>query len=384
MSDAILIVDDDPETRKLLGDLLAKRGFAVLRAESGVAALEHIYSRRVDLVILDVLMQEMSGIEVCETLRAHPVTKNLPIMVLSARSEVQVKVAAIEAGADEYLTKPISPTELEARVRGLLDRTRRLLEDALPRGSAAGPGAVLCFVGAKGGVGTSTVALNVAAVLAGQDHSVIAAEMAPFYGGYAQQLQQEPLKNISGLARLGPGALTVEAVGEALYRFPGGMRVLFGPQTAAECDVNSGREWTLPLVDAMSAMDDMVVLDMGAAPSTSLRAVARRAQLIGLVMEPESMSIEAGRRWLDLFNLWGVSSGLVGAVVVNRSPSVATINATEVGRVLGCRTLGVVPEATQLCEAAQEAGEPMVLYQPTNVVSTNIVNLTAKVVEMLA
>ena len=383
MADTILIVDDDPKALALVCGLLEKRGFDVLTAESGSAALECVYTRRVDLLILDVLMPEMSGIEVCETLRADPLTRNLPIVLLSARSEVQVKVAGLKAGADEYLTKPISPTELEARVRGLLDRTRRLLGDGAGKSPIAGGGALCCFVGATGGVGTTTVVLNAAAALARQERSVIAAELVPFFGGFASHLGQEPLKNLANLAHLAPGSLVGEPVSEVLYRFPGGMQVLFGPQTAAESESIRGWEHAKALAGAMQSLSEVAVLDVGSVPSTALKAIAQRSRLIGLVLEPAPTSIEAGRRWLDLFNLWGISSALVGAVVVNRSPSVAIITATEVGRVLGCRILGVVPEARQLCEAAHEAGQPLVEYQPANVVSASLATLATKVTELL-
>jgi class 3 adenylate cyclase len=124
----ILVVDDTPMNVKLLEGVLAGHGFAVTTASSGAAALERVRTDQPDLVLLDVVMPEMSGYEVCRRLRADEATRLLPIVMVTALDPATERVKGIEAGADDFLTKPINQPELLARVRSLL-RIRALHDE---------------------------------------------------------------------------------------------------------------------------------------------------------------------------------------------------------------------------------------------------------------
>jgi adenylate cyclase len=116
----LLVVDDTPHNVKLLADLLTAKGYVVATASSGRQALACVEAERPDLILLDVVMPEMSGYEVCRTLRANPVTANLPVVLVTALDPGEERVKGLEAGADDFLTKPIHQAELLARVRSLL------------------------------------------------------------------------------------------------------------------------------------------------------------------------------------------------------------------------------------------------------------------------
>ena len=118
----ILIVDDDPRLREVVRYALSREGWTVREAKDGRAALASIAAQPPDLVVLDVLMPELDGIEVCRRIRA---TSDLPVVFLSSRGEELDRVLGLELGGDDYMTKPFSPRELVSRIKAVLRRTQK-------------------------------------------------------------------------------------------------------------------------------------------------------------------------------------------------------------------------------------------------------------------
>jgi adenylate cyclase len=116
----ILVVDDTPKNVKLLADILRAKGYEVVTAASGAEALAQVEGQRPDLVLLDVVMPEMSGYEVCRKLRSNPATELLPVVMVTALDPGEERIKGIDAGADDFLTKPINQAELLARVKSLI------------------------------------------------------------------------------------------------------------------------------------------------------------------------------------------------------------------------------------------------------------------------
>jgi len=125
MSTRILIVEDDPDIAELVGHYLDKAGFTTERIASGREALASIAAKPPDLVILDLMLPHVDGLEICRVVRSDTKTAAIPIIMLTARAEESERIVGLELGADDYLAKPFSPNELVARVRALLRRARR-------------------------------------------------------------------------------------------------------------------------------------------------------------------------------------------------------------------------------------------------------------------
>jgi two-component system KDP operon response regulator KdpE len=122
-----MIVDDDPQIRRVLRTALVAQGYEVVDARSGDEALEKVRDERVDLVILDMNMPGMDGLETCRSLRS---TSDISIIMLTVRDAESDKIAALDAGADDYMTKPFSSPELLARIRAALRRLPQVSTDA--------------------------------------------------------------------------------------------------------------------------------------------------------------------------------------------------------------------------------------------------------------
>ncbi len=120
--ETILIVDDEEDVLELVRYNLAKEGYAVIAAETGERALTQAHAKGPDLIILDLMLPGIDGLEVCKQLKAEPKTRHIPIIMLTAKGEESDIVTGLELGADDYVTKPFSPKVLIARVRRTLRR----------------------------------------------------------------------------------------------------------------------------------------------------------------------------------------------------------------------------------------------------------------------
>ena len=124
MASRVLVVEDEPDIRDLLAFHLERGGYQVTRAATGPEALRQLRAAPPDLVILDLMLPEMDGLEVCRRLRAEPATAALPVIMLTAKGDEVDRVVGLELGADDYLAKPFALRELLARVRALMRRAQ--------------------------------------------------------------------------------------------------------------------------------------------------------------------------------------------------------------------------------------------------------------------
>ncbi len=125
----VLIVEDEQDILQLVKHYLEREGFRPITAISGLDALKKVKEEKPDLVVLDLMLPEMDGLEVCKRLRSMPSTAMLPILMLTAKAEESDTIVGLELGADDYVTKPFSPKALVARVKALLRRIERAPAD---------------------------------------------------------------------------------------------------------------------------------------------------------------------------------------------------------------------------------------------------------------
>jgi len=371
VADRILIVDDDRDSLKLIGLMLQRRGYEIVAAQNGAQALAKAESDRPDLIILDVMMPDLDGYEVCRSLRANPKTASTPIIMFTAKTRVDDKVAGFQAGADDYLTKPIHPAELTSRVEALLLRSARARE-VTPTVTAH----VIGFLGSKGGVGTTTLALNVAVALAqpdgGQEKRIVLAEMVPGAGSMGLQLGLTRSAGLVTLMGKPSEELDARAVEAQLASHSSGVRMLLAsPEPRANLLPVRQVEAVLRQLDRMC---DYLVLDLGTGLDDATRAVIRQCRYVVLVTEPQHVALMLAQSAMAELAAMDVLREKIGVVLLNRAPSAATVTKSAVEGLLGevISTISPVPE---LAFQAAETGTPLCRLQPGSLVSSQILDL---------
>ena len=376
----ILLIEDSAGDVRLIKESLAEaEGFAYQLVQVGrlVEALERLRTEHFDVVLLDLSLPDSRGISTL--IYTHEQVPGMPIVVLSGMDDEALALSAVREGAQDYLVKGrVSGASLVRCLRYSVERHRKAPVEGPAAQQRPKTGRILSFIGAKGGAGTTTVALNVAAALARQNKSTIVVELRPYNGTFSFQLNHVPTDNLSSLAGVGAAQIGVEQVLSRLYNFPYGLRVLFGPQKPEEFKDLAPDE-----VDAlMRTLADMVefcVVDLPAQPSPMTQAVMRHSHFVSMVVEREASSVRSGRVLLEVLNSWGVSQRVTGAVIVNRASLFAPMPINDIMITLGCPMVGVVPPAAEALARANQGGSPIVLSEPESTVAVALADIAVRV-----
>ncbi len=372
MAKKILVVDDEVESVKLIGLMLQRRGYEIVAARSGTQALEKARMDRPDLVILDVMMPDMDGFEVCRQLRADPITVSLPIIMFTAKTMVDDKVAGFQAGADDYLTKPVHPEELASRIEAVLLRTsRRQVEEKPPmRAKTIG------FLGSKGGVGVTTLAVNVAASLVQGKAKGQNVTLADMQSGMAASALQLNLRRQGGMWRLleQPVERIDERLVEAqLEEHRTGIRVLSGQVEPLGVAAPILASYAEVIVQHLGAMADYLLLDLGVGLGETNRSVLSTCNHIVVVIEPHRVALSLAGTLLDeMTSSLNLPRHRISVVLVNKAPSASTFTKEAIEGLLQHDLAGVVTPAPEMAFKAAETGDPMVVAQPVSLVAQQL------------
>ncbi|MDX1438164.1 MAG: response regulator, partial [Anaerolineales bacterium] len=225
MTEKILIVDDDMDTLRLVGMLLERQGYQIIVADNGSHALDKAISETPDIILLDVMMPDIDGLEVARRLRANAATAPIPILFFTAKTQVEDKVAGFESGGDDYLTKPVHPAELSARVKALLARSDKVAVSAAP--DSAPRGKVIGVLAARGGVGVTSLALNLSIVLHHEaQQRVIFVEMRPGMGTTGLELGFDNPAGLNNLLQRPANQIRASEVESELVDHSSGIEML--------------------------------------------------------------------------------------------------------------------------------------------------------------
>jgi pilus assembly protein CpaE len=378
MPEKILIVDDDLDTLKLVGLILQRHGYDIVAANGGLPALQKAAAERPDIILLDLMMPDLDGYEVTRRLRADTSLAHIPIIMFTAKTMLDDKVAGFEAGADDYLTKPTHPSELIAHVKALLARSQG------PRAAqAADRGRMVGFLSAKGGVGLTTIALNFAALATQSGQDVILADLHPGSGSLSLMLGLTQSQSLAALVTKPVGDINQRAVGAQLVSHASGLRVLPCAVAPGEAGLMNNVTQVEAIVKTLNTMCKLLVLDLGTGIVEATRRIAPMCETVTVITDPTRPSVLQTKALLADLNTLGLTTGKIDVVIVNRAPSSIQMSWPQVEQLLGYKVALIITPAAELAQQAVEAGMPMVLVRPESFTAEQIKQLTTQVLQKI-
>ncbi|HRJ74610.1 MAG TPA: response regulator [Anaerolineales bacterium] len=382
MAERILIVDDDVDTLRLVGLMLQRQGYQVIAASNGTQGLAKAFEERPDLILLDVMMPDMDGYEVTRRLRKNPLTASTPILMFTAKTQLDDKVSGFEVGADDYLTKPTHPNELQAHVKALLSRSTTKQTDEIKLDSQEGLGYVIGVISARGGLGVSTVALNIAAALYTREQSeVILAELTPGLGTVRADLG---LKNEKKLAEILQGTVseaTREKIQSALESHNSGLKLLTASENPRDVNLTSQVENFSSLVARLATLGRFIILDLGAGLPTYTQRLLSLCNERVVVFEGLPNTIDHTKILIDEIASLNIDRNTIIALLNNRQRSEGQLSANKAQEKLGHPIAATITPAPELFLQATRVHSPAVISQPSNMTSQQFLKIADAIIK---
>jgi len=381
MAEKILVIDDDLDTLRLVGLMLQRQGYQISAATNGQQGLDKAIEEKPNLILLDIMMPDMDGYEVARRLRKNPTTINIPILMFTAKTQLDDKVAGFEVGADDYLTKPTHPSELQSHVKALLARSAKPSEE--PAIDRDGPrGYVVGLIAARGGMGVSALASNLAASLYNKFQAdVILAELTPGQGSLVLDLG---IKNENGLAELlgmAPAEITRERVSEQLFQHDAGFKVLAASNHPRDFQLSNQLTQYENLVSRLAGIGRFIVLDLGMGLPPFVQRLLPQVNELVVMIEGVPNTIAHTRALIDALIEYGTDENHIAAVLNNRVRSESQIAWTEVQKQLEHPIAATLTPAPELFLQASRLKTPAVLCQPESLTTQQIAKLVERISE---
>ncbi|MFZ5818508.1 MAG: response regulator [Chloroflexota bacterium] len=381
MTEKILIIDDDLDTLRLVGLMLQRQGYQIMAATNGKQGLSKAFEDRPDLILLDIMMPEMDGYEVARRLRSNPLTERTPILMFTAKTQLDDKVAGFEVGADDYLTKPTHPSELQAHVKALLARSEQAPKD-IKTMQHEHHGYVIGFISARGGMGVSSLAANLAAGLFKKTQAdVVLAELTPGQGSLGLDLGSEENAGLAKLLSLAPPEITRDKVAEQLVAHTAGFKMLLASNHPRDFHLSGQVSQYENLVARLSTLGRFIVLDLGMGLPPFVQRLLPLVKDVIVVVEGVPNTIAHTKALVaDLVEL-GADKNHILAVLNNRVRTDSQMPWAEVQQQLGHSISATLTPAPELFSQAVRMKTPALLCQPDSLTAQQVNKLADLIVE---
>ncbi len=386
MPEKILVVDDDVDTLRLVGLMLQRNGYDIVAASSGRQALLMALKEQPDLIILDVMMPDMDGYEVTRKLRSDPKTLAIPIIMFTAKSQIDDKVTGFEAGADDYLTKPTQPRELLAHIKAVLARTAKSRMAAAleppPTSAVQEKAQVVGVIAPKGGLGVTTLALNLGVALRTQaKQSTIVAEYRPGQGTMGLLLGYLNPQGLNQLLQRQVTELSTRSIEPQLVVHTSGVRFLLSSYRPTDAQRAAQGEPFESLTRTLSYMSKYLLLDLGTAINPIAANALPMCDRIIVVVEPIPATLEQAKAMFQDLQEMGIGRGRRQVVLVNRVRSDIHLSWSQVQEELQERVAVSFTPAPELLYQAAIRNMPAVLYQSESLTAQQFGKLSKLVLQ---
>jgi DNA-binding response OmpR family regulator len=353
MADKILVVDDDPDTVKFINIMLSRLGYQVIAATSGMEALERVQGEHPDLIILDVMMPGMDGYEVSRNLRRNPKTATTPILMFTAKTTIEDKLAGYDAGVNLYLTKPIHPIDLQANIRNLLTQKLTKTEVSGEHGYVVG-------------------------VLSAT------AETKPGQGSWALDLNLTEPVGLANLLGMEVQDITMDTVSKELIQTNFGIKVLSASNQTENVEYAAATAQLEAVLGQLTNLASLVVLDIGTSFHPGFNAILNKCDELIMVVEPQPVPIKRSKLLASELHLKGFGSlKTMSTVLVNRTRSDIVLNISQVEQILGYPAVMGFPPVVEQAYRASERALPLIAVQPDGIIAMQFNTLASQINERI-
>lgn len=355
----ILIVEDSEITLYKLKAILLRLGFEVSAHDRPQNALDWLNSthKTPDLIISDVMMPGMDGYTFVKMIRSNPQTAKVPVIMLTSQTDLKDKVAGLEAGADDFISKTVSPDELELRVKALLTRNQE--KSSISQSSSK----VFSVFSLRGGVGTTSIAVNLAVAISELlEIKTCLWDMALSGGQCALMLNLKPKNTLASLADWPEGSIEEGLLGSMILDHASGISLLPSPQFFEEGDLVT--RTTVDLVWApLQMLAPYIVVDAGNHFTDPVISILERSDAIIVPIAPELASVNAAYQALRLFEEMGIERRKVLPVVNETFPK-SSLTPTKIAEGLKKDIFAEIPLDSVNMVRAINQGTPYMTLAP--------------------
>ncbi|MBN2240735.1 MAG: response regulator [Dehalococcoidales bacterium] len=367
----ILVVDDDPAGQRLIKYMLTPDGHEVITASNGIMGLQAATKQSPDLVILDVMLPGLDGFEVCRRLRSSAATKQLPIIMLSGKTQASDRDTGLKMGANEYMVKPVDRQEL-------LDTVKTLMQESAI--SDTRKARILAFIGARGGAGTSTVTTNVSVLLGKMNHRTILVDMNPSYSALGDMIGLNIEQSVASLFRDASGTVDTQELKGLIKYHSSGLNLLWAETYPDESEYYNHDD-VKNLFSELGGLADFIVVDVPASPGDNAIALLSLADEIFLVTSAGKEAItERVKTAISRMNRFGIKSDTIKIIVVDKTGGDNLEQISQISSIEGLPIAGLIHECKDECGEAETSGDPVVVIAPSSQIAQDIEKLASYII----